>query len=378
MLLKSIRLSNVRNLATTRLWLHPKVNVFVGPNGSGKTSILEVVYFLATGRSFRTSKSNSVINYQQQFLAINADCSNNLLNTNAKISILKHTQQDKVNKIGANMATTAQIAALIPTQIVNDGISNLIFKEPEGRRKFLDWLVFYAKDNYHAIWKSFNKVLHQRNKLLKEYKPDLKILDQLDKIFFDLSSRVAQAREEVWTAFWPVWTQTMIELELEQEIYPTADLIKGWKGNLFEQLSSNRCGDLKLGSTNCGPHKADLCLLIKHKPAKEVLSRGQGKLLSLSLIIARAKFITQISEREDFVSILLIDDLRSELDDKNAAKIIQSMLGLTEHVQLFVTAINKDPLLRMVPGNVCHWFSIEDGIISQEKQCFPYETAESG
>lgn len=365
MLLQNIRLTNIRNLYGTQLCLHPKINVFVGSNGSGKTSILEAIYFLATGRSFRTSKINNLINYNNQFVAINANGSDSSQQRIAKFSVLKHIQQDKINKIGDTLAATSQIASLLPVQIINDSISNIIFKEPEGRRKLLDWLVFYAKGNYHTLWKSFNKSLQQRNKLLKQPLLDfIKVLDQADQIFFDLAMRVAQARQIVWEQFLPVWEEMMVNLGVEHGIRPQTSLVHGWQGNLLEQLAANRRYDLKLGSTHVGPHKADLNLSINNRPAKELLSRGQGKMLSLSLILARAQFITQIAEREDFVSILLIDDLHSELDHENAKKIIDLMLGLTEHVQFFITGVDKDTLINIVPTERASWFLVDNGTIN--------------
>jgi DNA replication and repair protein RecF len=366
MLLKELSITNLRNLKTMNLQFHPKINVLCGANGSGKTSILESIYFLATGRSFRTSKANNLINFNHKFMAINAKYTDQHLRQEIKISVIKASDEDKVGKIGGAIANTAQIATLIPTQIINDSTSNLIFKEPDIRRKFLDWIVFYSNQNYHALWKNFNKSLQQRNKLLKlRFGKTNKILDQSDQVFVALAENIANVRHKVWQAFKIVYQEMINNLDLDHMLYPEIELKQGWQGDLLAKLVGNYANDSKLGATGYGPHKADLKIFINEHPAKNVVSKGQGKVLALALMLARAQFITHIAEREDFASVLLVDDLYAELDQANMHKMIKAMLELTEHVQIFITAIDERKLFGVLPRESSSWFVVDQGAIKQ-------------
>jgi DNA replication and repair protein RecF len=362
MLIKTIHIDGVRNLQVGGFNCHPEINVFLGTNGSGKTSLLESICFLAMGRSLRTSKSNNIINFNRQFASVAATYSDQTLTQDLKIMTMKHRSQDKVSKIGGAIASVSEVAALTPTQIINDETSRLVFKDPEGRRKFLDWLVFYSNNNYHQLWRDFNKVLQQRNRLLKMRVSKLtSMLDQMDVMFAGLSDRLAAARRAVWQNFQPVWQEMSGQLNIGWSAAMEIRLFDGWAGDLLQQLQTNRATDLKFGSTCCGPHKADLRVLINNSPAKEILSRGQGKVLSMAMILARAKFITTIADRSDFVSVLLVDDLCAELDDINVKQAVKALCALTANVQVFITGADKNKLLAVLPKDRSFWFSVGHG-----------------
>lgn len=364
MLIKTIHIDGVRNLQAIDFCCHPEINVFLGSNGSGKTSLLESVCFLAMGRSFRTSKSNNIINFNRQIASVVATYSDQTLTKDLKIMTIKHRSQDKVSKIGGAVASVSEVAALTPTQIINDETSRLVFKDPEVRRKFLDWLVFYSNNNYHKLWRNFDKVLQQRNRLLKMRASKLAcMLDQVDVMFAGLSGQLAAARRTVWQKFQPVWQEISFQLNIGWSNAVEIELFDGWTGDLLQQLQTNRATDLKFGSTCCGPHKADLRLLINNSPAKEILSRGQGKVLSMAMILARAKFITTIADRQDFVSVLLIDDLCAELDDTNVKQVVKALCGLTANVQVFITGADKNKLLAILPKHRSCWFFVDHGQI---------------
>lgn len=362
MLIKTINIDGIRNLQVVGFKCHPEINVFLGPNGSGKTSLLESICFLAMGRSFRTYKSNNIINFDRQFASVSATYSDQTLTQDLKIMTVKYRSEDKISKIGGTVASVSEVAALTPTQIINDETSQLVFKDPEGRRKFLDWLVFYSNNNYHQLWRDFNKVLQQRNRLLKMKGSKLmSVLDQLDVMFADLSGRLAAARRSSWQKFLPVWQDMSRQLNIGWSNSMEIRLFDGWTGDLLQQLHTNRSADLKFGSTGCGPHKADLLVLIDNSPAKEILSRGQGKVLSMAMILGRAKFITTMAERADFVSVLLVDDLCAELDDINVNQVVKALCALTANVQVFITGVDKNKLLAVLPKDRSVWFSVGHG-----------------
>lgn len=364
MLIKKIYIDGVRNLKQSQLDFHPEMNVFVGANGSGKTSLLESIFFLALGRSFRTNRFNNIVRFDNDFVVVSAIYSDKAKNKQIKISTSKHKNQEKISKIGGAVSVNSQIAALTPTQIIHDETSKLIFKEPDVRRKFLDWLVFYSNKNYQHLWREFKLALYQRNMLLKKSQLKLMpILNSIDEVFVGLSEKIKIARQNVWESFGRVLVRVFDDLEIGVEIKPEISLFHGWNGDLLEKLIETREIDLKFGVTHRGPHKADLKFVVNGKAAKEVLSRGQGKVLSLAMILARSLFIRTAAERECFTSVLLIDDLCSELDDVNVGKIIQKLFCLRDDLQIFITGTDKNKLLKVLPADRCSWFEICDGAI---------------
>ncbi len=369
MLIESIKIDGVRNLRYTELHFSPGVNAFFGANGGGKTSILESIYFLAVGRSFRSVKTNNLISFNSDYAKVMATLSDKNLNQHIKVGSLKTKNQDKISEIAGGVVSGADIAMLAPIQLMNDESSRLVFKEPDLRRKFLDWLVFYTKNNYHNLWRDFNRALKQRNNILK--KPDaqvMTILSPLDAVFADLSEKIKIARQSVWHKFEPIWQQMFDNLGLDSGIKPEIRLFHGWSGDLRAKLAENINHDLKFRTTGCGPHRADLLFLINGVAAKDVLSRGQGKVLSLAMVLARAKFIKINAEREGFVSILLIDDLSAELDEANIKKIIQGLLSLKKDVQICITGTGKEALLDIWSDKECCWFHVVGGVITKAER----------
>lgn len=368
MLIKKIYIAGVRNLKPVQLNLHPEINVFIGTNGSGKTSFLEGIFFLALGRSFRTNKFNNIINFNHDFAVVAATYGSKTANKQIRINAVKYKNQEKISKVGGAVARNSQVAMLAPTQIINEETSKLIFKEPEVRRKFLDWLVFYSNEKYHHVWREFNKILQQRNMLLKNPSANfIATLANFDKVFVDLADKIKVARQAVWQKFEQVWLNVFNDFGLEFEIKPKISLFHGWNGDLSEKLLINREVDLKFKLTHHGPHKADLQFVINGKPAKDVLSRGQGKILSLAMMLARSRFIKTIAEREDFISVMLIDDLCSELDDVNVKRMMQELFDLKDDLQIFITGTDKNKLLQVLPVNKCNWFEVNDGWVKDNE-----------
>ena len=364
MLIKQLNIEGFRNLEQVTLSLDPNLNIFVGLNGSGKTSLLESIGFLVLGRSFRLSRLDSLIGFNQPFAAVSAiyyDRSSQQI----KINTIKYKNQEKTNKIGGGFASLLQIAQLAPTQIVHESSSTLIFAEPEGRRKFLDWIVFYANEGYHDLWREFNRVLQQRNSLLKQHNHAMfSVIKEIDKVFVVLAEKIKAMRDAVWRVFFDVWDRCFLELDFDINIKPEIKLVHGWEGDLLHALVANLQSDLKQGFTSVGPQRADLKFFINHKKAKDILSRGQGKAVTLSLILARALFLNRVSGSLNTGSVLLIDDLCAELDNVNGKKITDFLTNPNYKLQVFITGINEAELLKVLPKSYGQWFNIQQGEIS--------------
>lgn len=363
MIIQQININSIRNIKNIKIKLSPKTNVFVGLNGSGKTSLLESISFLTLGRSFRTNNLDKIISFDSTVAAVSAVFSDQA-SQQIKVSAAKHRHQEKIKQIGGSLAKTTEIARLAPTQIIHEGSSKLIFADSFERRKFLDWLIFYVKKEHQILWQEFNRALIQRNTLLKERKTGAsRVLKELDKIFIELSEKIATVRQKTLDDFKEVWEQCFFELAFPSVIKPKVSLFHGWEKNLADSLALRYHLDIKQGFSNCGPHRADLIFTVENKLAKEVLSRGQGKSITLTLILARAIFLNKIQGRTNSSSVLLIDDLCSELDHVNGKKIIDFLFNSKNNLQVFITGIDQDSLLKLIPSKDGRWFFLENGKI---------------
>lgn len=359
MFIKQLHIEGFRNLQIQTIKLNRYFNVILGGNGSGKTSFLESICFLALGRSFRLSGLEGVINFNQNFAAVSAVYCGGA--QQIKVNTVKYRHQDKINKIGGEKASLLQIVRLVPTQIIHEGSSKLIFAESEIRRKFLDWIIFYTQGKYNELWQSFNKILQQRNSLLKQKHLDFNVIQEIDKVFVNLAEQIKQIREVVWQNFYKAWAECFFALGFNTAIQPTIFLNHGWEGDLLQKMLQCRGRDLQQGFTSVGPHRADLLFYINNKRAKEVFSRGQGKVVAVSLILARAMFLRQSLINENFSSILLIDDLCSELDNDNAKKIIQFLINPDYNLQVLVTGLFQQEAINCLQKNKGSWFGLCEG-----------------
>ena len=305
---------------------------------------------------------DGVINFNQSVAAVKAVyCGGG--SQQIKISTVKYKNQDKINKIGGERASLLQVAQLAPTQIIHEGSSKLIFAEPDHRRKFLDWIIFYTHNKYHELWQQFNRILQQRNSLLKQQRADFNVMQEIDKMFVSMAEQIKQMREHVWQRFYKTWEDSFNMLGFNMEIQPKIQLNHGWEGDLLKKLFYSREADLRQGFTSLGPHRADLKFLIENKNAKEVLSRGQGKAVTFSLILARILFLHQLADNPNVASVLLIDDLCAELDQINAKKISKFLIDPRYNLQVLVTGINSQELQAVLPNNLGCWFKLQGGEI---------------
>ena len=157
-----LNIQRVRNLQTVALTELQPFNVFYGQNGSGKTSILEAIHLLATGRSFRTHIPKNYIQNQAQDAIIFAQ------SATEKIGMQKLITGEQVIKVnGDNIATQGQLAKLLPLQVIDPQSTDIIDHGAKPRRQLLDWLMFHVEPDFYHAWQYYSRALKQRNSLLK-------------------------------------------------------------------------------------------------------------------------------------------------------------------------------------------------------------------
>jgi DNA replication and repair protein RecF len=359
MLVSSLEIENFRNLHSIVLQCSPGLNIIIGKNASGKTSLLEALYFLGRGRSFRTRRIHELIRRGETTFRIVARLSETEGGVRIPVGIQRSCRNFIVRINGEPAQSLAQLAIQVPVLLLNPDSHRLLEGGPQHRRRFMDWGLFYAEPEFWAAWKRYGIVLRNRNAALRAHYPD-RTIDIWDKqlvamavILDDLRNVFCHA---LHNALKPLVQETLALQELE------VDYQRGWsqekEGDLMELLHRNRGQDRHHGYTRIGPHRADFKIKLAGRPITEQLSRGQQKLLVIALMLAQASLYR---EKRGSSCILLIDDLPAELDQVHKDRILNCLTRM--NVQLFVTAIEKEAF-GPAKRNDIHIFKIDHGAIS--------------
>lgn len=363
MSIDKLSLTHFRNISDTSLSLHPKLNFFCGLNASGKTSVLESLYFISTGRSFRSRRIENIIKRDQE---LNEFILFGLLrekNTNAsvhQVGIKKSTvlpTQIKVNK--ESVKSASQLAKLSPIILIDPLSFELLNGSPTQRRQFLDWGVFHVEHLFSLHWNNYINCLKQRNSLLRNGKIDKVLLKIWDDKLAEFGECVHKARLHYFDLFQIHLDRYLSHFFLNAEI--KVSYYKGWdkNKNLNEALEQFQARDIERKFTQAGPHRADIKVSIYNQAACENLSRGQQKLFVFAMFLAQ---VETLYEQFDKQTVVLIDDVAAELDELNISLIVSKLLELDS--QVVVTVLNSNLIDRIKETNSeFKMFHVEHGII---------------
>lgn len=355
MSLSNFKVLNFRNLSEVQLDFSQEINIFHGENGSGKTSLLEAIYHLGMGRSFRTRFSDRVIQDGAEKFSVYGDIAG--IPTGIERS-LANKLIVRLNK--RKITSISQLVDQFPIQLINPHIHQLIDGSPKIRRQFVDWGVFHVeqKDVFLPFWKRYQRIVKQRNAALRTRSLAKSQITAWDLEFYEVAEHVCQLRASYISQFKPIFIQLIQEFleieEIEMEFYPGWNVKKPFNEVLQESLES----DIKQGYTQYGPQRADLSIHINHFPAQDLLSRGQQKLLACAMRLAQAILLEKLIKKK---IIFLIDDLPSELDEKKQEIFCEILSRL--NAQIFVTSLDLNIFNERFKGKEVKMFHVEQGVI---------------
>ena len=308
MIIRELDVSHFRNLTSVSLRLNPQFNYLYGPNGAGKTTVLEAVHLLARGRSFRGRRVAPIIQDGARGLVVRAELENGR-------SLGMSRDRSGKTELRVDHAETRRLseaASLLPVHLILPDVSQLIFGGPADRRQCLDWGMFHVKPGYLAALRKYLAALRQRNSVLKS--SGAAGFRETIRVWTDAVCREAESvhnyREEYVAELIPHVEAALSGLEADAPV----DLAykNGWGDEeLAKVLGESLDNDVKSGSTGAGPHRADLAVKVADRDAGATLSRGQGKLVAIALILAQARHLSDSTGQR---SVFLIDDLGAELD----------------------------------------------------------------
>lgn len=360
MTIELLRLTDFRNFRDAEIRPGPGVNLITGPNGSGKTSLIEAVGFLSNGRSFRTPLVQRVVSYGCESLTVYAElCSGD---DRKRIGISRGKSRDTEIRInGESVRRLAELSRELPLQILNpESMSLLGDGGPELRRSFIDWGCFFSDESFFGNWARFRNVLKQRNAALRTA-GSYQSVAYWDRELVRYSEAVSEVRERYCSA---IRDDLMRYLsEFLPDFTFSIDYYQGWErdADLAGLLERSFPRDREAGYTMSGAQRADLRIKADGIPARDILSRGQLKLAVCAMKLSQGLHLEQSSGRP---CTFLIDDFASELDAARRRLLSEKLSGVRG--QIFVTAVDDSAEeFSGIAGGALKRFQIRDGIITE-------------
>ena len=308
MILHKFGYQNFRGLTPSSIELSPKINLFYGDNGVGKTSLIEAVYFLSCCKSFRTTSLEHLMSYEESWFSLNAIASKKEYGLQHSINVRRTKKQNRVTIDESNINRSSQLSQMLPTLVVCSERQRLFLASPQVRRNFLDWGLFHVKPESIKLFTKFERVLKQRNAAIKN-KASADLIKTWDIEFVEYGNKIAELR---------VWfiqklsqiLQSSFLMSLDNSEYSLDyDFGYGKYPNLSEAISSGYDQDCRYGYTRYGPHRSDFLVLKNGRNVKDDLSKGQTKLLIYFLVLSQAKLIF---ESKGVNPWMLLDDFVSD------------------------------------------------------------------
>ena len=349
MALSELTVRDLRCIEGAEACLHRGRNLIWGANGSGKTSLLEGIFLLGRGRSFRTRNSERLVRHGRERLVVFGRTEASAPEPSALIHAVgvevDRRDGTRARVDAAPVGSLADLSRIFPVQVIDPEIHKLIEEGGRRRRRWLDWAVFHVEPRFADWWVRYGRAVRQRNAALRERSGAAK---PWDMEVATLGERISEARRHVVDQMQPYWREVISGLDC-----PLGELqyFRGWgaQHSLAEALEVSRPRDELRGVTHAGPHRADVLLRVEGKPAREVLSRGQQKLMAVALTLAQLRLLKEVSGT---IPTLLLDDPAAELDAVHLGHFVRqiALLGC----QLVITSLQPETPAFGSPDRVFH------------------------
>ena len=376
-MIERLQISNLRNL--THVNLHATAcNVIIGANGSGKTSLLEAIFLLSRGKSFRHHQPKRYIQHHQNTATVYAR-----LNNSSTLAIQK--QADATTILRLNQTTVYNQSILteqLPTLLIDPSTMDMLEQGSASRRQLLDWLVFHMKQGFHPQWLAYQRLLKQRNSLLKKTRHLTQVqfteLKSWDKGLSNHAALIHHYRERIFAEWQPYFAESIAQLLPAYAEQLSLSYNAGYDTTvaLDIQLNERLEQDLQLGYTRIGNHRADvhvhwrsndsaasnnelsdtmheadtnLKVPVIKEQAANVLSRGEKKLLITALRLSQLPLLLNTQKTSgvsdnsaQITPVVLLDDITAELDDRAIDILLSTLAQLP--CQVFMTSLTDDIL----------------------------------
>lgn len=329
MYIKNMMLVNYRNYEQLNIELSKSVNVFIGDNAQGKTNILESIYYGAFAKSHRTSRDKELINWNKDKAYISLLVGKERLDKKIDINILRDGRKAikvnsiKVNKIG-ELFGTFNVVMFSPEDL------KVIKEAPSLRRRLLDMELSQINKKYYFNLVQYNKILNERNILLKSKNFNLDVLEVYDLQLAEYADYIISERLKYIEKINLYGKEIHKEItsgkeQIQFKYNSTVSVLENFKVNFLKKLQDNIHRDKEKGLTSVGPHRDDFNVYINDIDTKTFGSQGQQRTAVLTIKFSALKIIKEITGE---YPVLLLDDVLSELDINRKRYILSTISGI--------------------------------------------------
>jgi len=336
MYLQQLSVINFKNYTEAGLLLSDGVNAFLGDNGAGKTNLLDAIHYLALCKSYFNPIDSQQIKQDTDFFIVTGTFSRNG-QTEAIACSVKRNQKKQFKRNKKDYPRLADHIGLLPLVMVSPNDVSIIAEGSEERRKFIDNVISQTDNGYLDELIAYNKVLINRNALLKAAadtgRYDQSLLEIFDEQLIASGKRIFEKRKTFMEAFTPVFNRHYSFLTGDAENVALVYESQLLQADLETLLKKSAEKDKVLERTTCGVHKDDLLFYIHGMPIKKLGSQGQQKSFLIALKLAQ---YTLLYKAKGFKPLLLLDDIFDKLDDKRVEKLMQ-MVSNHDFGQVFIT-----------------------------------------
>ncbi len=347
MYLKKLSLVNFKNYGEVELDFTSRINCFVGPNGVGKTNLLDAIHYLSLCKSYFNAVDSQNIKHKEDFSIIQGDYQIDGENEAIYCGIQK-SKRKNFSRNKKEYKKLSEHIGLIPLVMISPADTSLIIDGGEERRKFINGVIAQYDRVYLNDILNYNRILSQRNKLLKniadQNNPDMTMMDVYDDQIVEFGKKIFEKRKEFVAELIPVFERFYKYISLEKE-----DVTLEYRSQLLNNdfsllLKKHLQKDRILQYTTSGIHRDDLSMKLAGYPLKKVGSQGQQKTFQLALKLGKFEFIRQVSGKNP---ILLLDDVFDKFDSERVKQIVR-LVSENNFGQIFITDTDEERMISIL------------------------------
>jgi DNA replication and repair protein RecF len=368
MFFKEVYLKNFRNYEEEKIVFDKKINIFLGENAQGKTNILESLFIMGLGKSFRTNKDSEMIEFDKDFCNVKTIICDDSDEEKNELKITYRKEGKIIELNGLKLSKNIELLGNVYVVVFSSEDLKIVKEGPENRRTFLDRELCQIKPVYYSNLSKYKRILKQRNILLKKGSTEKNLLETFDDALVEYGLKITEERERFVERIKKISKEihkTVSEGKENLEIFYETAVPKeedfpnkeDRKKLFLEKLKKEYIKDISRGFTGIGPHKDDLKIEINKVDIRQFGSQGQQRTAALSMKLAE---INLIKEETGKKAVLLLDDVLSELDVGRQRFLIEAM----KDVQVFITAteIEKE-MLELLPKGLI--FKVKEGNVKR-------------